>query len=169
MPRLASRALQHALVAFVLLSTVACDQASKSWARSSLSQAPLHAARGHVQLILAENRGAFLGLGSHIDPELRTALFTGGVALALLGGMVWLFARDHSVAQAASVALIIGGGLGNVVDRVSRFGAVTDFIFVHYGPLRTGIFNLADVFITTGVLALLLAGLFQKERAPGAE
>ena len=121
-----------------------------------------------MHLILTENRGAFLSLGSHLDPTLRAVLFTGGVALALVGGVVWLFARDHTMARAASVSLILGGGLGNVADRLLRSGAVTDFLFVRYGPLRTGIFNLADVFITAGVVALLLADLSHRRRTPKA-
>lgn len=163
MSRTTAKTLQTALIAFILLSTVACDQASKNWARRSLSQSPMEAFGGHLQLILTENRGGFLSLGSHLNPELRTVLFTGVVALALIGGVIWLIAQDHTVARVASVALIIGGGFGNVVDRVFRFGAVTDFIFVRYGPLRTGIFNLADVFITTGAVALLLAGMFRRK------
>jgi signal peptidase II len=125
-------------------------------------------AGGHVQLILTENRGAFLSLGSHMSSERRTILFSGVVALALIGGTLWLVARDHAVARVASVSLIVGGGFGNLVDRVFRSGAVTDFIFVRYGPLRTGIFNLADVFITTGVVALLLADIFSGRRTPKA-
>jgi signal peptidase II len=144
------------LVALVLLATVACDQASKQWARSSLSESSLSVGAGHVQLILAENRGAFLGLGSHLDPSTRAVLFAGGLALALIAGVVWLFAHQQTLSQAASYSLIVGGGIGNVVDRVFRSGAVTDFIFVSFGPLRTGIFNVADVCITAGVVALLL-------------
>ena len=166
MSRTTSRALQAALVAFILLSTVACDQASKNWARSTLRQHSIEAAGGHVQLILTENRGAFLSLGSRLSPELRTIFFSGVTALALIGGLIWLFAHDHAVERLASVSLIVGGGFGNLVDRVLRFGAVTDFIFVRCGPLRTGIFNLADVFITTGALALLLAAAFHRRITP---
>jgi signal peptidase II len=156
-----SKTLQATLITCLLLSTVACDQASKSWARSALNQSARQALGGHVQLILAENRGGFLSLGDQIHPVLREVLFTGGVALALVCGVVWLFARSHTLARAVSVSLILGGGFGNVVDRIVRFGAVTDFIFVNCGPLRTGIFNLADVFVTTGVAALLIAGMFK--------
>jgi len=161
-----SKRLQTALVAFVLLSTVACDQASKSWARKSLRHSSVQADGAHVQLILAENRGAFLSLGSHIDAPLRAVLFTGGVALALIWGVIWLFTHDHTMVRATSVSLILGGGFGNLMDRVFRFGSVTDFIFVWYGPVQTGIFNLADVFITTGAVSLLLVGMFKRKRMP---
>jgi signal peptidase II len=103
-----------------------------------------------------------------MSSELRTIVFSGVVALGLIGGTFWLFAQDHAVAQVASVSLIVGGGFGNLVDRVFRSGAVTDFIYMRYGPLRTGVFNLADVFITTGVFALLLAAAFNGRRTPKA-
>ncbi len=149
----------------LLLSTVACDQASKSWARSSLTRSSAQAFGNHVQLILAENRGAFLSLGSHLRPHLQMVLFTLFVGLAVIGGVIWLFVPTRPFADVFCVSLIVGGGIGNLIDRVSRSGAVTDFIYVWYGPLRTGIFNLADVFITTGVLALLLMLSLRRHRA----
>lgn len=164
MARPISKTLRTALIAFLLLSTVACDQASKRWARESLRFSSVQAIGGHVQLVLAENRGAFLSAGAHINPPLRTFLFSGVVVLALAWGLVWLFARDHTMAHAVPVSLIIGGGVGNVLDRILRSGAVTDFIFMWWGPFRTGVFNLADVFITTGVIALLLAGIVTRVR-----
>jgi signal peptidase II len=150
------RSVRIVLVALVLLSTVACDQASKRWARSSLSESSLPAGAGHVQLILAENRGAFLSIGSHLSPSTRAVLFGVGLALALIGGVVWLFAHEQALSHAGAYSLVIGGGIGNVIDRIFRSGAVTDFIFVRFGPVRTGIFNVADICITAGVVALLL-------------
>jgi signal peptidase II len=160
-----SRTLRMALVAFLLLSTVACDQASKGWARGSLRSSSVQAIGGHVQLMLTENRGVFLSLGAHINPALRAALFSGVVVFALVWGVVWLFVGNLTLTRAASVSLIIGGGFGNVMDRILRSGAVTDFIFVWYGPFRTGIFNLADVFITTGVISLLISRYNAERRA----
>ena len=164
MSRPISKTLRTALIAFLLLSTVACDQASKGWARGSLRSSSVQAMGGHVQLLLTENRGAFLSAGSHLNPELRTLLLTGVVTLALAWGLFWLFARDHTMAHAVPVSLIIGGGFGNLLDRILRSGAVTDFIFMWYGPFRTGVFNLADVFITTGVISLLFAGIVTRVR-----
>jgi signal peptidase II len=157
MPLPAKRTLQTALVAFVLLSTVACDQASKSWARRSLAKSSVEAIGGHVQLVLTENHGAFLSLGSHYSSAVRAVVFTGLVAIVLISVAIGLIVKPHAFARALPIALILGGGFGNLIDRVSRSGAVTDFIFVSYGPLRTGIFNLADVYITAGVIALLFA------------
>ena len=58
-------------------------------------------------------------------------------------------------AEVAAVAAIVGGGIGNLVDRV-QLGAVRDFLNVGIGSLRTGIFNLADMAITFGGIALIV-------------
>lgn len=65
------------------------------------------------------------------------------------------------------LSLILGGGLGNLIDRLLRDGHVTDFLNVGFGSLRTGIFNVADAAITTGALLVLAAafGLADRPRA----
>lgn len=156
--------MKRILLAIILLSTVACDQASKHWARTSLEHGPVRALGGHLQLVLTENRGAFLSLGARLDPAVRTFLFTGLVAIALIGGLIWLFAHDHPRSHFIPLALIFGGGIGNLIDRASRAGAVTDFLFLRYGPLHTGVFNVADVFITAGAAALVVVWMRQRER-----
>ena len=148
-----------ALALLVLLCTVSCDQASKHWARVSLSERPLSLVGDHVRLELAENRGAFLSLGANLDPAFRTLLLTVCVGVLVGFGIFWLFAQQHPVFQTICGALILGGGIGNLIDRSFRSGAVTDFIFLSYGPLHTGVFNVADVAITFGVLALFLGTL----------
>jgi signal peptidase II len=112
--------------------------------------------------VLTENRGVFLSIGSHFNPAIRTILFTGIVALFLFGVAIWLIAQPHAFTRAIPFALIVGGGFGNLLDRVYRSGAVTDFIFVWYGPLRTGVFNLADVCITAGLIALLFVSIVER-------
>ena len=64
------------------------------------------------------------------------------------------------------MALVVGGGLGNLVDRVMREGAVVDFLNVGIGPVRTGIFNMADVFIVAGVSFLVLWSLLARDEQP---
>jgi signal peptidase II len=63
------------------------------------------------------------------------------------------------------LCLLTGGGLGNLIDRISNNGAVTDFLRLGIGPLRTGIFNLADVAIVSGVLMLLWWSVGEGKRA----
>jgi len=58
--------------------------------------------------------------------------------------------------------MIIGGGIGNLIDRIMRDGRVTDFIYLEAGPLHTGIFNVADMAITIGVMWLLVSSLLPR-------
>jgi signal peptidase II len=54
------------------------------------------------------------------------------------------------------IAFIIGGGIGNLIDRLRYGGFVTDFIYLAAGPLHTGVFNIADMAITGGVIAIVI-------------
>lgn len=143
------------LVITILLSCVGCDQASKSVATSHLSegQTVSHLV-GTVRLQVAKNYGAFLGLGTSLGK--RTQLVSIGTAIGLVALLIYClaFAPANPVTLSA-LALILGGGISNLIDRLLYGGYVIDFLNVGIGPLRTGIFNLADVFIMLGFVLLL--------------
>lgn len=157
------------LLLAVLLPSVACDQATKALAVTHLKGAsPLavELAPFSARLVYAENPGAFLGLGRALPDGVRLALLTVAVAV-LLGVMaVVLVRRPMARATALGVALLIAGGVGNLIDRVARPGGrVVDFaqLGVHLGPLdaRTGVFNVADLAIVGGAVAFAL-GTFRR-------
>jgi signal peptidase II len=85
----------------------------------------------------------------------RLGLLTVGVVIGLLLLLAYL-ARSSQVTWVAflSLALVWAGGTSNFIDRVTRKGLVTDFVFLRAGPLHTGIFNVADVMIMVGIAAL---------------
>jgi signal peptidase II len=103
-------------------------------------------------------------LGSALAPTTRFWLFVVGVGgvLAMLLGLTLRDARFRRP-EVVAVAAIVGGGIGNLVDRV-QLGAVRDFLNVGIGPLRTGIFNVADMAITFGGIALILVPLLRRRR-----
>jgi len=105
----------------------------------------------------------FLSLGHALSPELRFWLFVVGVGvvLATLLALTLLDHRFH-LPEVVAVASIVGGGVGNLVDRIQLDGSVRDFLNVGIGSLRTGIFNVADMAITFGGVALLLFPLFRR-------
>jgi signal peptidase II len=106
------------------------------------------------RLELAHNPGAFLSVGARLPGWLRTGVFTWGVALVLLGAL-WIAFRGRSPSRVAwGAALVAAGGLGNLWDRVTTDGWVIDFMNLGVGPLRTGIFNVADVALVAGVVLL---------------
>ncbi|MEP7222500.1 MAG: signal peptidase II [Novosphingobium sp.] len=113
-------------------------------------------------LTWAENRGVSLGLltgDSALSRWLLVAL-TGAIALGVL---VWLL-REKVMGEIAALALVLGGALGNILDRI-RLGYVTDYADLHFGLFRPFmIFNLADAAISIGVVIILARSLLSREK-----
>jgi signal peptidase II len=144
-----------ALVLLSILCTVGCDRATKEWAYRHLRTAPPRSyLSGTVRVVYTENTGAFLGLGGGLPPGVRFLLFTVASGAFLLGLMAWTLKREATAMGTIAPALVVGGGLGNIVDRAAG-GGVIDFLNLGIGSLRTGIFNVADMAITLGVVLLL--------------
>ena len=153
-----SRTLRLALTGLLLLSCIGCDQAAKVLARGALAERPpISLLHGIVRLQYVENPGAFLSLGSGLPQTVRFLLFVVGAGAVLVAGLAFAV-RSHRLDrwQKAAVLLAVGGGIGNLIDRVTH-GAVVDFVSLGIGPLRTGIFNLADVAINAGLALLLVS------------
>jgi signal peptidase II len=146
------------VVMLTLCCCVGCDQVSKSAARSLLHTGVTESLfADSLRLQLTENPGSFLSLGASLPEHLRFTIFTAAVAVLLIGLVcVSLFARRLSKARFVALALVAGGGLSNLIDRLIYDGRVTDFLNVGIGSLRTGIFNLADMAILAGALLLVL-------------
>lgn len=120
---------------------------------------------GIIRLQYAENPGAFLGFGDAIPKTLRFWIFTVAVSVILLAGFIApIKTKKLSFPMMIAATCIVGGGAGNVIDRISIDGHVVDFLNVGIGPVRTGIFNVADMAITFGALALLALSFLQKPK-----
>jgi signal peptidase II len=153
------------LYAVIIAAVLLLDQATKKLVRATLSDfLPRHYAGRLITLVYTENAGAFLSLGDNLPPGVRTIVFDVVVAIGLLAALVVLF-RGKVTAHGDDVALafIIGGGIGNLIDRIRFDGKVTDFIYLQAGFLHTGVFNVADMAITFGVLWLLGTWAFAKK------
>lgn len=151
------------LVATLAAAIVAADLVTKTlFERAFFGQPTLHLLGDTVRVGFVLNTGVFLSLGHALGPTTRFWLFVVGVGgvLTLLLGLTLKDARFRTP-EVAAVAAIIGGGVGNLVDRV-QLGAVRDFLNVGIGPVRTGIFNLADLAITIGGIALILIPFLRK-------
>ena len=146
-----------ALSLFVLIA----DQATKYLARISLAHVPPRHF-GVLTLLYTENRGAFLSLGSNFPESVRTAVFDIVVGIGLAVATVVLLRGKLQRGDDIAVAAIIGGGIGNLIDRLRFQGRVTDFLYLAAGPLHTGIFNVGDMAITFGVIWLLLSWMFAR-------
>ena len=115
-----------------------------------------------------ENTGVSLGLFSASSETMRWVLVGLTAAIALFVA-VWLW-REKRRDDSAALALVLGGALGNIVDR-TRYGHVVDFADLHFGEWRPFlVFNVGDAAITIGVLLLLVRALRKRDgKAPRKE
>lgn len=114
-------------------------------------------------LTWVENRGVSMGFLTASSDTTRWLLVAMTTAIALFVA-IWLW-REKRRDDAWGLALVLGGALGNIVDRI-RFGYVVDFMDLHFGDWRPFlVFNIADAAITVGVLLLLLRALLTR-RSP---
>ncbi|WP_370675326.1 signal peptidase II [Pleomorphomonas sp. PLEO] len=155
---LATRRTRFAALAVVLM-TLAVDQGSKYWVlnHTSLPDGDRISVLPVFDLVLTWNMGISYGLFQQQEALGRWLLISlTAFATILLAAWLWR-SRDRLVAGLA-LALIIGGALGNLIDRVV-FGGVVDFLYLHYGSFSWYVFNLADCAIVAGVGALLYESL----------
>ena len=108
-------------------------------------------------LVMAWNKGISFSMLDHAK-MIGPVFFTGFALLVVVFFAVWLV-RSHSTMVRLALAMVIGGALGNVLDRV-RFGAVVDFLDFHIARWHWPAFNVADSAICLGIAMLLLHGLF---------
>lgn len=141
----------------ILVLTFGCDQITKSVAQNELTEKPAISFAGDIfRLQYAENNGAFLSMGSNWPESVRFIVLTILPVITLLWIFVYLiWSRNIDSLSFYALALIVGGGASNMVDRVMYDGFVVDFMNIGFGGLRTGIFNFADIFITTGALLIV--------------
>jgi signal peptidase II len=151
----------------VAVALVVCvlDQAHKLWmlfsfdiaARQPVELAPV------LDMVLVWNRGISYGLFQQ-DSEAGQWFLVGFKVIAVIVLTLWL-ARTQTKLSAIAIGLIIGGAIGNAIDRVA-YGAVADFFHFHVGNFSWYVFNIADVGIVAGVALLLYEALLGTGR-PG--
>jgi signal peptidase II len=148
-----------------IVATIGCDRVTKHVAATTLSRfATQSFVADTLRFEYAENRGAFLGLGEDWPSPVRTAIFGIANALLLLGLPVMAMRYRWPSAALLGLALFVAGGASNLLDRITH-GFVIDFMNVGIGPLRTGIFNVADMAIMLGAGILVLEGYRSEWRA----
>jgi signal peptidase II len=148
-----------------IAATIGCDRMTKHVAATTLSDASSRSFLADTfRLEYVENTGAFLGLGADWPLPVRTAVFGVGNGLLLLALAVVALRARWPRRALLGVALFVAGGASNLLDRIA-YGMVIDFMNVGIGPLRTGIFNVADVAIMLGAAILMLEGYRADRRA----
>jgi signal peptidase II len=155
--------LARGLVTAVLVA--ALDQLSKAAVLTYFSGRALgdyQIVTSFFNFVLTYNRGISFGLFNG-GAGLNALVFSLAAAAIVALLMFWL-SRVESPFLAVAIGLIIGGAVGNVIDRI-RLGAVVDFLDFHVGSLHWPAFNVADSAICIGVAAMLLDGLLLRREA----
>lgn len=137
-----------AVVVFIL------DQWTKAIASRELLDASIVLIPGFFDLLLVHNVGAAFGLFTNLPASYRVIFLVSVASVAALV-ILWMLKSARSGMLVFGLGMLLGGALGNLVDRV-RFGWVVDFFYVHWHDLSFPVFNLADCAITLGVGLLLL-------------
>ncbi|MDG1573089.1 signal peptidase II [Robiginitalea sp. M366] len=153
------------LLLLLITFNVLVDQWSKDAVRTHVAPDSYTELAGPALILTrVENTGAFLGMGQDWNP-LAKRVFLQGLPLALMLFLMYRLLRQPGDNRTMAIGLscIIGGGLGNLWDRF-YLGSVTDFFQMRAGPLHTGIFNMADVSVSLGLVLVLLAYGAQRKK-----
>jgi signal peptidase II len=157
---------RHRLYGFLIAAVIfVADQVIKWWVAGPLG---LRFEGDSVPVLpifaftRTHNYGVSLGMFTAQTTEMQLALIavTGLIALAVA---IWMM-RETALGDIAALGLVLGGALGNIVDR-TRLGYVLDYADLHIGSFRPFlVFNVADAAITIGVLIVLARSLFMREK-----
>lgn len=151
------------ILSLVILNII-LDQLSKFWIRGNVAPySDINIIADYFIITNVENSGAFLGLGSDFSPVIKSILLLALPVGVLVTVLVYVF-KDTSIDKLSLIGYssIIGGGIGNIYDRF-LYGSVTDFLFIDLGGVfKTGIFNIADLSVTTGMILIVWASFKTK-------
>jgi signal peptidase II len=155
--------VRNLLILILLATNVGCDQISKCIVRQTIEYNHRTSIIGnYVTITKVENTGAFLGLGDQL-PRIIYKILMIILPLIVLGYAIYFLLTSNNLPKLFifGICLDIGGGLGNIYDRII-YGSVTDFLHFDFVLFQTGIVNLADISLTLGFFILLF--VFFKNR-----
>ena len=154
---------KYTKLAIVAGLVVLADQVSKAFILKHLSyHQSITIIKGFFDITHIRNPGGAFGLMANMSPIFRTVIFL--FISSLAAGLIFYFYKktpsSHSL-LATAFALIFGGAIGNLIDRL-RFGNVVDFLDIYLGNFHWPAFNIADSAITVGIFIFLFHLLFKK-------
>ena len=160
-----------AYILLLVFANIAADQISKVIVRANIeARTEIHPGErisviGDTFIMMnVENEGAFLGMGSDLNDTLKLFVLLLIPAAVLLFVLFYMFKeKNMDKLSLIGFSCVVGGGIANVFDRFV-YGSVTDFLFIDLGFVRTGIFNIADLSVTTGMILILWSSFKQRKK-----
>ena len=159
-----TKKFRYILISTIVSVSIALDQFSKVWVRSNFENYSEKNLIGEIfTLIKVENTGAFLGMGSELSEIPRILLLIVLPVVVLISITIYTYIeKTLDKISIIGFSLIIGGGIANIFDRIV-YGSVTDFLYINLGGIfKTGIFNIADLSVTTGMILILISSFKRK-------
>ncbi len=152
------------LILVLVILNIGLDQFSKFQVRERVVPGSRTEIIGkQLQLMNVENSGAFLSMGSDSNPTVKL-IFLLIVPVIVLGIVLYYVITDKTLDKKSIIGFscIAGGGIANVYDRL-LYGSVTDFLYMDFGGVfKTGVFNTADMSVTSGMILLLLSSFIKR-------
>jgi len=151
----------------VILAVVAIDQATKLWIMRNFALYESKVVIADLfNLTYLTNNGAAFSILAGQPAVWRQLFFIGAAGAALV--FIWIAQRSfgrNSIVYSLSLALIAGGAIGNLIDRI-RYGFVVDFLDVYVGAHHWPAFNIADSAITIGVILFIIKNILFERQQP---
>lgn len=147
----------------IIVLNIVIDQISKFWVRANVTS-ETELIGNYFTLHNVENEGAFLGMGSDLNPTIKLIVLL-ILPIVVLGFVLRYVFKDKSIDKLSLIGFscIIGGGFANIYDRM-LYGSVTDFFHIDLGGVfKTGIFNIADLSVTTGMIMIITASFIYRK------
>lgn len=145
-----SRSRTFALFVPVVVAMVIVDRLAKLWAEANLAQYAHEMSLGVVDFTLVHNRGAAFGMGQG-----HGMFFIVLAVIVSIAVIAWLFvSKDHNAWEVVGLALVVAGGIGNCIDRLTTQYVVD---FINFTFIDFPVFNVADMCVTCGVVIFMVA------------
>lgn len=151
-----NKTTKNILILVLIIIIFAFDQITKDIVRQRIdTHEQISVIGSMVTLTKVENTGAFLSLGNNM-PRIISIIVMVLLPLCVIGyALFYLFtSRNLTRLFTVGICLILGGGIGNIFDRI-LYGSVTDFLYFDFFLFHTGIVNIADISVTAGFFVLL--------------
>ena len=145
---------------------IAIDQFSKYWVDKTVEENSVTELLGSLLTLRhVLNEGAFLGMGSDLNDTLKLIVLL-ILPTIVLGFVVYHMIKEKSMDRLSLIGFscVVGGGISNVFDRFV-YGHVIDFLHMDFGFVRTGIFNAADLSVTTGMVLILWSSFKHRKKS----
>jgi signal peptidase II len=157
------------LLGAITIPVVLLDQATKLFVQAHMAlYESIPIIPNYLDITYTQNPGAAFSMLADAPPWVRKAFLLTMACAAIIVLLVVIVRAESVSLTSVSCALILGGAMGNLIDRAIR-GQVIDFMRAHYYDLNYPIFNVADSAISIGVALILLTTLFGRDREPKPE